>query len=333
MRGVNSNLKLIQISISSGYLWVPFTTESAQWLILFPVIPLRTTLVTFVHTFGSVLGDLGAIASLWWLYKDEFWGLILWNAFCLGEFLPSPFVLRWVLTTVPGKILRGQIPVPSLKGRLFWCSTHPSSSLYLTFFTPVSNWIQMSTAQSLQMWAGRGFPSTWGTQGLKVKGDTEKWIKTKPFFSLTLNNFIYFNWRIITLQHCDSFCRTSAWISHSHAYVPSLLNSLPPPTPPHPWSAVQLVNRLQIPAAVTSVMCYCTRFSIWVIFRALFSFPFSYQAVKGWQSLTWRWISSESWAVLKPFKATSTWRSSSSWETPVLTLTATDSSWWQLFSS
>ena len=113
MRGVNSNLKLIQISISSGYLcnkvgWVTFTTESAQWLILFSVIPLRTTLVfvPFVHTFGSVLGGLGATVSLVWLYKDEFWGLILWNAFCLGDSPPSPFALRWVLTTVPGKVLR-----------------------------------------------------------------------------------------------------------------------------------------------------------------------------------------------------------------------------------
>lgn len=113
MRGVSSNLELIQISISSGYLcnkvgWVTFPTQSAQWLVLFTVIPLRTILlfVAFVDIFGSVRGDLGAIVSLWWFYKDKSWGLILWNAFSLGEFLPSPFALRWVLTTVPGKILR-----------------------------------------------------------------------------------------------------------------------------------------------------------------------------------------------------------------------------------
>ena len=31
---------------------------------------------------------------------------------------------------------------------------------------------------------------------------------------------IYFNWRIITLQYCDVFCRTSTWIGHRYAYVP-----------------------------------------------------------------------------------------------------------------
>ena len=36
-----------------------------------------------------------------------------------------------------------------------------------------------------------------------------------------------FNWRIIGLQYCIGFCHTSAWISHRHTYVPSLLN-LPP---------------------------------------------------------------------------------------------------------
>ena len=36
-----------------------------------------------------------------------------------------------------------------------------------------------------------------------------------------------FNWKIIALQYCVSFCHTSTWISHKYAYVPSLLN-LPP---------------------------------------------------------------------------------------------------------
>ena len=34
--------------------------------------------------------------------------------------------------------------------------------------------------------------------------------------------FIYFNWRIIILQHCDSFCYISTWIS-----VSLLFNTLP----------------------------------------------------------------------------------------------------------
>ena len=45
------------------------------------------------------------------------------------------------------------------------------------------------------------------------------------FFALKI---IYFNWRIITLQYCDSFGNTSTWISHTCApqsWTPSL--SLP----------------------------------------------------------------------------------------------------------
>ena len=50
-----------------------------------------------------------------------------------------------------------------------------------------------------------------------------------PFF---LKLFIYFNWRIITLQNCDAFCHTSAWIGQRHTCVPSLLK--PPLYPPYP---------------------------------------------------------------------------------------------------
>ena len=41
-------------------------------------------------------------------------------------------------------------------------------------------------------------------------------------------SFIYFNWRIITLQHCDGFCHTPSWISHRYTRVPSLLTPLLP---------------------------------------------------------------------------------------------------------
>ena len=44
--------------------------------------------------------------------------------------------------------------------------------------------------------------------------------------------FIYFNWKLITLQYCSGFCHTLTWISHgcisvSHTELPSHL-------PPHP---------------------------------------------------------------------------------------------------
>ena len=32
--------------------------------------------------------------------------------------------------------------------------------------------------------------------------------------------FIYFNWRLITLQYCGSFCHTLTWISHGCTCVP-----------------------------------------------------------------------------------------------------------------
>ena len=52
------------------------------------------------------------------------------------------------------------------------------------------------------------------------------------FFFLLINSFI-FNWRIIALQYCVSFCRTSAWISHRYTNV-SLPLEPPSHLPPHP---------------------------------------------------------------------------------------------------
>ena len=51
--------------------------------------------------------------------------------------------------------------------------------------------------------------------------------------------FIYFKWKIITLQYCNSFCHTSLWIGCRYTCVPSILKSLPPPSPPHPFRLLQ----------------------------------------------------------------------------------------------
>ena len=45
---------------------------------------------------------------------------------------------------------------------------------------------------------------------------------------------IYFNWRIITLQHCDGLYHISTWIGHRHMCGSSIWTSLPPPSPPYP---------------------------------------------------------------------------------------------------
>ena len=54
-------------------------------------------------------------------------------------------------------------------------------------------------------------------------------------FYFTLNNlfysFIYFNWRLITLQYCGGFCHTFTWISHGCTCVPH--PNPPSHLPPH----------------------------------------------------------------------------------------------------
>ena len=50
------------------------------------------------------------------------------------------------------------------------------------------------------------------------------------FFSVFIYKFIYFNWRLITLQYCGGFCHTLTWISHRCTCVPypEPLSHLPP---------------------------------------------------------------------------------------------------------
>ena len=46
------------------------------------------------------------------------------------------------------------------------------------------------------------------------------------------NLFIYFNWRLITLQYCSGFRQTLTWISHRRTCVPH--PEPPSHLPPHP---------------------------------------------------------------------------------------------------
>ena len=67
------------------------------------------------------------------------------------------------------------------------------------------------------------------------KNKTRSWLWLRPWILFFFFNvFIYFNWRLVTLQYCSGFCQTSTWISHRCTCVPqpeppSLL--LPHPIP------------------------------------------------------------------------------------------------------
>ena len=52
------------------------------------------------------------------------------------------------------------------------------------------------------------------------------------------NSFIYFNWRLITLQYCGGFCLTSTWISHGYTRVSP---SWTPQSVPYIWKDTILV--------------------------------------------------------------------------------------------
>ena len=57
-----------------------------------------------------------------------------------------------------------------------------------------------------------------------------------------------FNWKIIALQYCVSFCHTSTWISHSIHMSPPLWTSLPPPTSSHA-SRLSQSTRSELPVS------------------------------------------------------------------------------------
>ena len=52
------------------------------------------------------------------------------------------------------------------------------------------------------------------------------------FFLFFFKKFIYFSWRLITLQYCSGFCHILTWISHGCTCVPH--PEPPSHLPPHP---------------------------------------------------------------------------------------------------
>ena len=64
---------------------------------------------------------------------------------------------------------------------------------------------------------------SWDHQAVQEDGWQELFFK---------KNFIYFNWRLITLPYCSGFCHTLTWICHGCTRVPH--PDPPSHLPPHP---------------------------------------------------------------------------------------------------
>ena len=63
----------------------------------------------------------------------------------------------------------------------------------------------------------------WTELNTKLMINSQSYLKKKS---------IYFNWRLINLHYCSSFCYTSTWISHGCTCIPHLES--PSHLPPHP---------------------------------------------------------------------------------------------------
>ena len=74
-------------------------------------------------------------------------------------------------------------------------------------------------------------------------------------FFLFLNEFIYFNWRLITLQYCGGFCHTLTWISHWCTHVPH--PEPPSHFPPHP------IPQIRPSAPALSTMSHASNLDWW----------------------------------------------------------------------
>ena len=66
-------------------------------------------------------------------------------------------------------------------------------------------------------------------------------LQRASYLCFFFNLFIYFNWRLITLQYCGGFCHTFTWISHGCTCVPH--PEPPSHLPPHPTLRVIPVHQ------------------------------------------------------------------------------------------
>jgi len=82
---------------------------------------------------------------------------------------------------------------------------------------------------------------SWVQDSERRKLNTLSW---SYFFFLCV--FIYFNWKIITLQYHGGLCHTLTWISHGYTCVPSSWNPSHLCPQPHPWALSTLLHALNL---------------------------------------------------------------------------------------
>ena len=91
---------------------------------------------------------------------------------------------------------------------------------------------------------------------LSICVTTEHWVEFLvlffSYFVSNLNWLLYFNWRVITIQHCDCFCCPLTLVSHRYTCVQHIFNHTPHPSPSYSSGFFQ-INSFGCSAA-----CICT---------------------------------------------------------------------------
>lgn len=97
---------------------------------------------------------------------------------------------------------------------------------------------------------------------------------------------MYFNWRTITLQHCDDFCHTSVWIGHRYTCAPlswTPSHRSPHPTPPGCHRAAALGSLLHTSNLHWLSILICM-FQSYALIENPKEPPFLYVFQSGWWS-------------------------------------------------
>ena len=94
--------------------------------------------------------------------------------------------------------------------------------------------------------------ATMNTFDLDLDTDLIQWYMWRQTHYSFFFNFIYFNWRLITLQYCGGFLCTLTWIIHGCTCVPPSPTPLPPPSPSHLFGLSQCTS-FECPVSCTEL--------------------------------------------------------------------------------